>query len=83
MEKLPLVQISDFWARLFFTIWVNGLSRVIFVLSTIAHKTKNITMVEPIAGSSGMAIVIIAASLWQPLCDGLVKGTAEGIYLIM
>jgi hypothetical protein len=38
------------------------------------------TMVEPIAGSSSMAIVIIAASLQQPLCDGLVKGFFEGIY---
>ncbi len=35
-------------------------------------------MVEPIAGYSGMATVIIAASLWHPLRDGLVKGTDEG-----
>jgi hypothetical protein len=40
-------------------------------------------MVEPIAGSSRMAIVIIAASLRQPLCDGLVEGTVEGFYLFM
>ena len=45
-------------------------SRVIIVLSTIAHKTKNSTMVEPIAGSSGMATVIIAASLRQLFAMG-------------
>jgi hypothetical protein len=49
----------------------------------IAHKTKNSTMVEPIAKSSGMAVVIIAASLRQRLRDGSVKGAVEGIYLIM
>jgi hypothetical protein len=47
--------------------------------NTKAYKKKwNTTMVEPIAGSSGMAIVIIAASLWQHLCDGLVKGAVKG-----
>jgi hypothetical protein len=35
-------------------------------------------MVEPIAVSSGMAILIIAASLQQPLCNGLVEGAVEG-----
>jgi hypothetical protein len=40
-------------------------------------------MVELIARSSGMAIVIIAASLQQPLCNGLVKGAVEGFHVIM
>ncbi len=40
-------------------------------------------MVEQIARSSGMAILIIAASLQQPLRDGLVEVTVEGMYLIM
>jgi hypothetical protein len=48
------------------------------------HKEKwNTTMVEPIAGSSGMAIVIIVSSLRQPLCNGLVEGAVEGFYSIM
>jgi hypothetical protein len=37
-------------------------------------------MVEPIAGSSSVAIVIIAAFLQQPLCDGLVEGAVKGLY---
>ncbi len=40
-------------------------------------------MVEPITRSSGVAIVIIAASLRQPLRNGLVEGNVEGFYLIM
>jgi hypothetical protein len=40
-------------------------------------------MVEPIAKSSGVAIVNIAAYSRQPLQDGLVKGAVEGLYLIM
>jgi hypothetical protein len=51
--------------------------------TSLSQKRRYTTMVEPIAGSSGMAIVIIAASLWQHLCDGLVKGAVKGFYLIM
>ncbi len=40
-------------------------------------------MVEPIAGSSSMAIVITATSLQQLLFNGLVKGAIKGFYLIM
>jgi hypothetical protein len=38
-------------------------------------------MMEPFAWSSGMAIVLIANPLQQPLCNGLVKGTDKGFYL--
>jgi hypothetical protein len=44
---------------------------------------KNITMVELFAWSSGMAIVLIANPLWQPLCNRLVKGADEGFYFIL
>jgi hypothetical protein len=37
-------------------------------------------MVEPFAWSSGMAMVLIANPLWQPLCNGLVEGTDEGFF---
>ncbi len=35
-------------------------------------------MVEPFAWSSGMAMVLIANPLQQPLCNGLVEGTGKG-----
>jgi hypothetical protein len=44
---------------------------------------KNITMVEPFAWSSGMAIVLIANPLQQPLRNGLVEGSEEGFYVIL
>jgi hypothetical protein len=44
---------------------------------------KNITMVEPFAWSSGMAIVLIANPLRQPLCNGLVEGADKGFYFIL
>jgi hypothetical protein len=44
---------------------------------------KNITMVEPFAWSSGMAMVLIAIPLRQPLCNGLVEGADEGFYFIL
>jgi hypothetical protein len=44
---------------------------------------KNITMVEPFAWSSSMAIVLIANASWQPLCNGLVEGADEGFYFIL
>jgi hypothetical protein len=44
---------------------------------------KNITMVEPFAWSSGMAMVLLANPLQQPLCNGLVKGADEGFYFIL
>jgi hypothetical protein len=44
---------------------------------------KNITMVEPFAWSSGMAIVLIASPSRQPLCNGLVEGADEGFYFIL
>jgi hypothetical protein len=40
-------------------------------------------MVEPFAWSSGMAMVLIANRLQQPLCNGLVKGADEGFYFIL
>jgi hypothetical protein len=48
-----------------------------------ATLKKNITMVEPFAWSSGMAIVLIANPLRQPLCNGLVKGADKGSYFIL
>ena len=39
-------------------------------------------MADPLAGSSGIAIVNIASPPWQPLHDGLVKGPYEGCYKI-
>jgi hypothetical protein len=44
---------------------------------------KNITMVEPFAWSSGMAIVLLANPSRQPLCNGLVEGIDEGFYFIL
>jgi hypothetical protein len=48
-----------------------------------AHQSptlkRNITMVEPFAWSSDMAMVLIAISLRQPLCNGLVKGADKRI----
>jgi hypothetical protein len=44
---------------------------------------KNITMVAPFVWSSGMAIVLIANILRQPLCNGLVEGADKGfIYFL-
>jgi hypothetical protein len=43
---------------------------------------KNITMVEPFAWSSGMAMVLIANRSRQPLCNGLVEGSDEGFSFI-
>ncbi len=39
-------------------------------------------MADPLAGSSGIAIVNIASPPWQPLHDWLVKGLYEGFYKI-
>jgi hypothetical protein len=44
---------------------------------------KNITMVEPFALFSGMAMVLIANPLRQPLCNGLVEGADKKFYLIL
>jgi hypothetical protein len=44
---------------------------------------KNITMVEPFAWSSGMAMVLIANRLWQSLCNGSVEGADKGFYFIL
>jgi hypothetical protein len=44
---------------------------------------KNITLVEPFAWSSGMAMVLTTIPSRQPLCNGLVKGTDEGFYFIL
>jgi hypothetical protein len=43
----------------------------------------NITMADPITGSSDMAIVVIATLWWKSLCDGLVKDPIEGFYSII
>jgi hypothetical protein len=37
-------------------------------------------MVGPFIASSGMAIVIIATFLWQPIINVLIKGANEGFY---
>ncbi len=50
--------------------------------SSYLPRKKNITMVDPIDGSSGMAIVNIATPSRQPLPDGLAEGPYEGFYLI-
>jgi hypothetical protein len=44
---------------------------------------KNITMVEPFAWSSGMAMVLIANPSWQYLCNRLVGGADKGFYFIL
>jgi hypothetical protein len=44
---------------------------------------KYITMVELFAWFSGMAIVLIANPLRQPLRNGLVEGTDKGFYFIL
>jgi hypothetical protein len=43
----------------------------------------NITMVEPFAWSSGMAMVFMANRSRQPLCNGLVEGADKGFYFIL
>ncbi len=40
-------------------------------------------MADPIAGSSDMAIVVIATPSRKSLCDGLVKEPIEGFYSII
>ncbi len=40
-------------------------------------------MVDPIAWSRGMAMVLIANPLWLYLCNGLVKGADKGFYFIL
>jgi hypothetical protein len=42
----------------------------------------NITMVDPFAWSSGMAIVLIANPSRQPLCNWLVEGADKGFYFV-
>jgi hypothetical protein len=44
---------------------------------------KNITMVEPFAWSSSMAMVLIANPSRQPLHNGLVEGADKGFYFIL
>jgi hypothetical protein len=44
---------------------------------------KNITMVDLFAWSSGMAMILIASPLWQPLHNGLVEGADKGFYFIL
>jgi hypothetical protein len=51
--------------------------------ASTANPKKNITMVEPFAWSSGMAMVLIANPSWQPLCNGLVEGADKGFYFIL
>jgi hypothetical protein len=46
-------------------------------------QKKNITMVEPFAWSSGMAMVLIANPSRQPLRNWLVEGADEGFYFIL
>jgi hypothetical protein len=51
--------------------------------ASTATLKKNITMVEPFAWSSGMAMVLIANPSQQPLCNGLVESADEGFYFIL
>jgi hypothetical protein len=51
--------------------------------ASTANPKKNITMVEPFAWSSGMAMVPIANRSWQPLYNGLVEGTDKGFHLTL
>jgi hypothetical protein len=44
---------------------------------------KNITMVEPFAWSSSMAMELIANRSRQPLCNGLVEGADKEFYFIL
>ena len=48
----------------------------------LKKQKKNITMADPIAGSSGTGIGNIAAPSRQPLHDGPVEGPHEGFYII-
>jgi len=41
---------------------------------------KNITMADPIAGSSDMAIIVIATPSRKSLCNGLIEEPIEGFY---
>jgi hypothetical protein len=43
---------------------------------------KIITMVKPSTWSSGMAMVLTANPLRQPLGNGLVEGADEGFYFL-
>jgi hypothetical protein len=49
--------------------------------ASTANPKKNITMVEPFAWSSGMAMVLIANPSRQPLCNGLVEGVTKDFIL--
>jgi hypothetical protein len=51
--------------------------------ASTANLEKYITMVGPFAWSSSMDMVLIATSLWQPFCNGLVEGAKEGFYFIL
>ncbi len=51
--------------------------------ASTANPKKNITMVEPLAWSRGMAMVLIANRSRQPLRNGLVKGADKGFYLLL
>jgi hypothetical protein len=44
---------------------------------------KNITMADPIAGSSDMAIVVIATPSRKSLRNGLIEEPIEGFYFII
>ncbi len=46
-------------------------------------KKMNTTMVDPIAGSTNMAIVLIATPSQHSLCNGLVEDPIEGFYSII
>jgi hypothetical protein len=64
----------------------NQLSNMIsIVLIYLLNQTKrlrknNITMVKPVAGSHGMAMLYLATPSMQPLCNGLVKGAVKRFY---
>jgi hypothetical protein len=58
---------------------------IVPLLRTRAHKKqkKNITMADPIAGSSDMATVLITTPSRRSLRDGLIEEPIEGFYSII
>jgi hypothetical protein len=51
--------------------------------ASTANPKKNITMVEPFAWSSSMAMVLIANPSWLYLGNGLVEGADKEFYFIL
>ena len=60
----------------------NHYVEIVPLLRTRARKKqkKNITMADPIAGSSDMATVLIATPSRISLCNGLIEDPIKGFY---